>query len=36
MNLNWENPVPTGTKHGPDLPIPSPPDTLNNYLDDLD
>ncbi|GFV75318.1 hypothetical protein TNCV_1481641 [Trichonephila clavipes] len=22
--------------HGPDLPIPSPPDTLDNILDDLD
>ncbi|GFW48122.1 hypothetical protein TNCV_3076621 [Trichonephila clavipes] len=26
------HPVP----HGPDLPIPSPPDTLDNILDDLD
>ncbi|GFX51733.1 hypothetical protein TNCV_5014351 [Trichonephila clavipes] len=23
-------------RHGPDLPIPSPPDTLDNILDDLD
>lgn len=36
MHLNWENPGPNRARHGPDLPIPYPPHTLNNISDDLD